>query len=112
MKYLFILATLLIAGPAVSQEQSSTAVTIQTTVVCDLAEKMSDVLTKQYNEIPYASGKGVMVVGTTALQGDLLIWGNVNTKTFSVTVSNQDKMCMIINGTEFGRPNRADEQES
>lgn len=113
MKTLLALALVLIAGTATAQDnETPTAVTTQMTIVCDDADKMSDVLVDQYSEVPYASGTGVMVIGTTALQGEVLIWGNVTSKTFSVTISNQEKMCMLINGQNFGRAGRTEGQKS
>lgn len=72
------------------------------TVMCDTVDKMSALLQSRYGEKPIASGTGLMMTQGQALSGQMLMWGNVETNSYSVTMDNGKIMCMLLSGKDFG----------
>ena len=74
---------------------------MQTITMCDTVEKMHEVLTK-YGEMPMVEGKGSFFVqGGQQLLGQMQFWYNAETKSYSVTLSNGQFMCLVTSGTEL-----------
>ena len=72
------------------------------TVMCDTVDKMSALLQSRYGEKPIASGTGLMMTQGQALSGQMMMWGNVETNSYSVTMDNGKIMCMLLSGKDFG----------
>tara|TARA_B100000900_G_C20578192_1_gene716255 strand:- start:143 stop:511 length:369 start_codon:yes stop_codon:yes gene_type:complete len=107
-----ILATFFVASTSLAQQSEPTpnpqipapqnGFPIALTVMCDTVDKMSAVLEARYNEVPIATGTGLMMTQGQALSGTMLMWGNPESKTYSITMDNGKIMCMLLTGKEFG----------
>jgi hypothetical protein len=64
-------------------------------VECDSTEKVMTALRDQFKEIPIMVGKSVIKQSYTS------IWGNPDTKTFSVVTTKGDITCVLDVGTDL-----------
>ena len=64
-------------------------------VECDSTEKVMTALKNQFKEIPLMVGKSVIKQSYTS------IWGNPDTKTFSVVTTKGDITCVLDVGTDL-----------
>ena len=98
---LAILTTLSVSA----QEQTPTPQTgfpMPTMTTCDTTDKMVDVIYNRYGEEPLANGKGsIFAQSGQNLLGTMTYWVNSETRTFSVTITNGDIMCLVIMGNDF-----------
>ena len=82
-----------------------------TMATCDSVENMTSVITIKYNEQALVSGKGsVFSQNGQMMVGNMTVWANAETRTFSVTLDNGTLMCLISSGTEFGAPKVSGDQ--
>jgi|DEB0MinimDraft_6_1074348.scaffolds.fasta_scaffold20561_6 hypothetical protein len=89
-----------------AQEQTptipQTGFPMSTMVTCDTSEKMADVIYNKYGEQPLATGKGSIFSGNgQLLVGTMTYWINAETRTFSLTITNGEIMCLVLMGNEF-----------
>lgn len=106
-----ILATFFVASTSLAQEDSKPDPTMplpqqgfpmQLTVMCDTVDRMSALLQARYDEVPIASGTGLMITQGQALTGQMMLWGNPDSNSYSVTMDNGKIMCMMLSGKDFG----------
>ena len=57
-----------------------------------------------YQEVPMAQGQGTWKIpGGALMTGQMIVWVNVETNTFSITVQPKDDMvCIFLPGKDFG----------
>jgi len=96
---LAILTTLSVSAQEQTEQQGFPLATM---VTCDTVDNMIFVITDKYQERPLVIGKGSMFAQNGQMMvGNMTLWANPSTSTFSVTLDNGTIMCMVNSGTEF-----------
>ena len=99
---LAILNALSVSAQEQTQQQGFPMPTMAT---CDSVENMTNVIMIKYNEQALVSGNGsVFAQNGQMLVGNMTVWANAETRSFSVTLDNGTIMCLLSSGTEFGAP--------
>lgn len=72
-------------------------------VDCGSEQAVASML-KNYREVPIAQGQGTWKIpGGALMAGQMLVWVNVETMTFSITVQPKpDMVCIFLPGKDFG----------
>lgn len=98
---ILFLCSATLASAQETPEVPSRGFPMQTFTMCDTVDKMIAVL-QNYDEVPMIKGQGSMFVqGGQQLLGEMMFWYNQETKSFTITLSNGQFMCMLTSGKDL-----------
>ena len=101
---LTLVASLLSPISSSAQETSGPAIVLPTAMPCNTAEFVLEKLDKEFQEKPVGLANGVVYgADGTPRPGQMVIWKNNSTTTFTVTFTPQgtDLMCFVLTGKDL-----------